>query len=152
MWRLFISICILLALSFLTFGGVVRGTLLNDDEPYFIKGDDGSVYKAEWYGGSTLWFEGDQVILTGDYGLVKMISPDDDDKLSDTWVEDIDLTPAARMERARFAQKTRTGAYPGWCKANWVSARDRPHVPAGPFAGTNFTTRTDLAETRFEGD
>jgi hypothetical protein len=44
--------------------GVIRGILLNDDDPYFIKGDDGSLYKAEWYWGSNLFYEGDQVILT----------------------------------------------------------------------------------------
>jgi hypothetical protein len=34
----------------------VEGTLLNDEDPYFIKGDDGSVYKAEWSWGFTPGF------------------------------------------------------------------------------------------------
>lgn len=64
--------------------------LLNDDDPYFVKGDDGNVYKAEWYGGSSLWNEGDRVILTSNYDLAKMISSDDDDdEVSDVWVDEI---------------------------------------------------------------
>ena len=67
---------------------VIQGTLLNDDGPYFIRGDDGTVYKAEWYGGSTLFFEGDEVILTNNYGLEKMID-DTSDEAADVWVEQI---------------------------------------------------------------
>ena len=68
----------------------MRGVLLNDDDPYFIKGDNGTIYKAEWYGGSILWYEGDRVILTSNYGRAKMLSPDDDDedKVTDVWVEE----------------------------------------------------------------
>jgi Bacterial SH3 domain len=68
--------------------GVIRGILLNDDDPYFIKGDDGSLYKAEWYWGSNLFYEGDQVILTQSYGQAKMIN-EDQDEVADVLVEEI---------------------------------------------------------------
>jgi hypothetical protein len=69
----FISGSIFLGLSLAAMADVVRGTLLNDDEFYFIGGDNGNIYKAEWYGGSILFCEGDEVILTNDSGLEKMI-------------------------------------------------------------------------------
>src|SRR5262249_59658173 len=70
---LFISGCILFTLRVAASAGVVRGTLLNDDDPYIIRGDDGNIYKAEWYWRSTLFSEGDQVILTDNDGEAKMI-------------------------------------------------------------------------------
>jgi hypothetical protein len=88
MRRLFISGSIFLGLSVAAVAGVVRGSLLNDDDPYFIKGDDGNIYKAEWYGGSTLFFEGDEVILTNSYGSEKMIDGMSDET-ADIWVEEI---------------------------------------------------------------
>ena len=88
MRRLFVPCVILLAVTVAVVGGAVRGTLLNDDDPYFIKGDDGNIYKAEWYGGSTLFFEGDEVILTDSYGMEKMID-DTSDETADVWVEQI---------------------------------------------------------------
>ena len=71
--NLFVSGCALFLFSLQVSARVIQGTLLNDDSPYFIRGDDGAIYKAEWYGGSTLFFEGDEVILTNNYGLEKMI-------------------------------------------------------------------------------
>jgi hypothetical protein len=79
--------------SFLTLtvqADVVRGVLLNDDEPYIIRATDGAIYKAEWCGGSSLWSEGDRVILTKYYGQAQMVSPDDDDEMSEVWVEELD--------------------------------------------------------------
>jgi hypothetical protein len=84
----FISGSIFLGLSLAAVADVVRGTLLNDDDPYFIRGDDGNLYKAEWYGGSSLFSEGDEVILTDSYGLQKMID-DAMDETADVWVEEI---------------------------------------------------------------
>jgi hypothetical protein len=80
--------CSLLLLSLPVSGEVVRETLLNDDDPYFIKGHDGTIYKAEWYGGSTQFFEGDEVILTDNYGSQKMIDETTDES-ADVWVEDV---------------------------------------------------------------
>ena len=80
-----------LAVLFITFSvqaGVIRGVLLNDDDPYFISGDDGNVYKAEWYWGSILFYEGDRVLLTNNYGQVKMIN-EDEDEVADVLVEEI---------------------------------------------------------------
>jgi len=79
---------IILGLTLTAVARVINGTLLNGDDPYFIKGDDGNVYKAEWYSGSTLFFEGDEVILTGTFGLVKMID-DDSDEAADVSVEEV---------------------------------------------------------------
>jgi len=79
---------IILGLTLTAVARVINGTLLNGDDPYFIEGDDGNVYKAEWYSGSTLFFEGDEVILTGTFGLVKMID-DDSDEAADVSVEEV---------------------------------------------------------------
>jgi len=79
---------IMLGFSVTAVARVINGTLLNGDDPYFIKGDDGNVYKAEWYSGSTLFFEGDEVILTGTFGLVKMID-DLSDEAADVSVEQV---------------------------------------------------------------
>jgi Bacterial SH3 domain len=95
MRRLLIIAVSFLFIPFSVEPGEIRGVLVNDDEPYFIRGDDGSVYKAEWYGGSTLFSEGDQIILTNGYGLVKMIS-EDEDEVADVWVEEISAHSIAR--------------------------------------------------------
>jgi len=77
---------------------VVRGTLLNDDDPYFIKGDDGKIYKAEWYWGSTLFSEGDLVILTDNDGEAKMID-ETMDETADVSVEEISTEYPSIMVR-----------------------------------------------------
>ena len=69
---------------------VVRAVLLNDDDPYIVKAADGTIYKAEWYAGDSTWFQGDNVILSNDDGRGQMVSPDDGDKLTDVWVEEVD--------------------------------------------------------------
>jgi hypothetical protein len=69
---------------------VVRGVLLNDDDPYIVKAADGTIYKAEWYSGDSAWSQGDPVILTNDNGQAQMVSPDDDDEMSEVWVEEVD--------------------------------------------------------------
>ena len=43
----------------------------------------GTIYKAEWYAGDSAWSQGDNVILTNDDGRGQMVSPDDDDKLTE---------------------------------------------------------------------
>jgi hypothetical protein len=70
--------------------GVVRGVLLNDDDPYIVKANDGTIYKAEWYGGDSSWSHGDRAILTNDNGQGQMVFPDDDDEMSEVWVEEVD--------------------------------------------------------------
>ena len=82
----FVSLFLTLAAQ----AGVVRGVLLNDDDPYIVKANDAAIYKAEWYGGDSSWSEGDTVILTNDYGRGQMVSPDDDDKLPEVMVEEVD--------------------------------------------------------------
>jgi hypothetical protein len=52
---------------------VVRGVLLNDDDPYIVKATDGTIYKAEWYSGDSAWSQGDRVILTNDNGQGQMV-------------------------------------------------------------------------------
>ena len=69
---------------------VVRGVLLNDDDPYIVKATDGTIYKAERYSGDSAWSQGDRVILTNDNGRAQMVSPDDDDEMSEVWVEEVD--------------------------------------------------------------
>jgi len=69
---------------------VVRGILLNDDDPYIVSAINGTIYKAEWYGGYSAWFQGDRVILTNVNGRGQMVSPDDDDKMAEVWVEEIE--------------------------------------------------------------
>jgi hypothetical protein len=69
---------------------VVRGILLNDDDPYLVRATNGGIYKAEWYGGYSAWFQGDHVILTNVNGLGQMVSPDDDDKMAEVWVGEIE--------------------------------------------------------------
>jgi hypothetical protein len=69
---------------------VVRGVLLNDDDPYIVKATDGTIYKAEWYGGDSTWSQGDRVILTNDNGRGQMVSPkDDDDRLTEVSVDEV---------------------------------------------------------------
>ena len=90
MSRLFISTFVSLFLSLTAQAGVVRGVLLNDDDPYIVKATDGTIYQAEWYGGDSVWSQGDNVILTNDNGRGQMVSPDDDDKMTEVMVEEVD--------------------------------------------------------------
>ncbi len=78
-----------LFLTFTAHAGVVRGVLFNDDDPYIIKGTNGVIYKAEWYGGSSLFSQGDFVILTNDDGRGQMISTDNDE-VAEVWVDEVD--------------------------------------------------------------
>ena len=66
--RLFLPAFVSLFLTSAVQGEVVRGVLLNDDDPYIVKAADGTIYKAEWYGGDSTWSQGDRVILTNDNG------------------------------------------------------------------------------------
>ena len=87
---LLVSAFVALFMNFTLQGEVIRGVLLNDDDPYIIKASNGSIYKAEWWGGTSTWFQGDRVILTNDTGKAQMVSPDDEDKMGDVWVEEIE--------------------------------------------------------------
>jgi hypothetical protein len=87
---LLISAMASLLLNLTAQAGVIRGVLLNDDDPYIVKAADGEIYKAEWYGGDSTWSQGDRVILTEGDGRGEMVSPDDDDKMTEVWVEEID--------------------------------------------------------------
>jgi hypothetical protein len=88
--RLLIPAFVSLFLTLAVQAGVVRGVLLNDDDPYIVKASDGTIYKAEWYGGDSSWSQGDNVILTNDDGRGQMVSPDDDDKMTEVMVEEVD--------------------------------------------------------------
>jgi hypothetical protein len=90
MGRLLLSTFALLSINFAAQAGVVRGVLINDEDPYIVKAADGTIYKAEWWGGTSTWFQGDRVILTNDNGRGQMVSPDDDDKMTEVWVEELD--------------------------------------------------------------
>jgi hypothetical protein len=79
---------------------LIRGDLLNDDDPYFVRAGE-AVYKVEWYGGSSLFSEGDEVILTTSYGFGKMIS-DVNDETADVWVEQVE-TPALSWPEHSFS-------------------------------------------------
>jgi hypothetical protein len=68
MRRLLVSAFSSMLLNLTVQAGVVRGVLLNDDDPYIVKATDGTIYKAEWYGGDSTWSQGDRVILTNDNG------------------------------------------------------------------------------------
>jgi hypothetical protein len=96
--KLFVLNCSLFLFSLQVSARVIQGTLLNDDSPYFIRGDDGNIYKAEWYWGSTLFSEGDDVILTDSYGSEKMID-DTTDETADVWVEEISPGYPRRIPR-----------------------------------------------------
>ena len=87
MRRVLLSGLALLSLNFAAQAGVVRGVLRNDEDPYIVKATDGTIYKAEWYGGYSTWFQGDRVILTNDNGRGQMVSPDNDDKMAEVWIE-----------------------------------------------------------------
>jgi Bacterial SH3 domain len=80
---------------------LIRGELLNDDDPYFIRAG-GAVYKVQWYGGSSLFFEGDDVLLTARYGFGKMVS-DATDETADVWIEQINESSANFSESVRDA-------------------------------------------------
>jgi hypothetical protein len=41
-------------------------------------------------GGYSAWFQGDRAILTNDHGRGQMVSPDDDDKMAEVWVQEIE--------------------------------------------------------------
>ncbi len=56
-----------LFMSITVLAELIHGDLLNDDDPYFVRAG-GAVYKVQWYGGSSLFSEGDDVILTTRYG------------------------------------------------------------------------------------
>jgi hypothetical protein len=90
MRRVLLSTLALLFINFAAHAGVVRGILLNDDDPYIVRATNGTIYKAEWYGGYAAWFQGDRVILTNDNGRGQMVSTDDDDKMTEVWVEEIE--------------------------------------------------------------
>jgi hypothetical protein len=55
-----------------------------------VKAADGTIYKVEWFAGDSTWSQGDNVILNNDDGRGQMVSPDDGDKLTDVWVEEVD--------------------------------------------------------------
>ena len=69
-------------------GGGFRGTIRNDEEPFLIRADHGPVYRCRWYGGSTLWFLGDRVQVTGTGGPASMIRLGSDAS-AQVWVEEI---------------------------------------------------------------
>lgn len=53
--------------------GRLYGVLLNDDDPWIVRGNDGAVYECEWYGGDITFWEDDTVLLTTSSGFGYMI-------------------------------------------------------------------------------
>jgi hypothetical protein len=94
--RSFLVALLTLFLSIRALAELIHGDLLNDDDPYFVRAG-GAVYKVQWYGGSSLFSEGDDVILTARYGFGKMIS-DANDETADVWIERIDENSAISSE------------------------------------------------------
>jgi hypothetical protein len=89
---------------------LIRGELLNDDDPYFVRAE-GDIYKVQWYGGSSLFFEGDDVLLTTRYGFGKMVS-DASDETADVWIEQINENSAQFSESIRDAINKRAVVTP----------------------------------------
>ena len=54
-----------------------------------VKSQAGDLYKVEWQSGSSLFSEGDFVILTTSDGLGQMISPESEE-VAEVWVDEID--------------------------------------------------------------
>jgi hypothetical protein len=52
----------------------IFGTILDEEgEFYLVEAEDGTRYKVEWYGGSSLWSVGDSAILTAASGFGYMV-------------------------------------------------------------------------------
>jgi hypothetical protein len=52
----------------------ILGTILDEEgEIYLVEAEDGTRYKVEWYGGSSLWSVGDTAILTAASGFGYMV-------------------------------------------------------------------------------
>jgi S1-C subfamily serine protease len=72
-----------------TLADIVRGTIINDDDPYIVRAENGTLYKVELSSGDSDWSEGDHVVLSNTYGLGKMISQDYE-KAADVDVDEIE--------------------------------------------------------------
>jgi hypothetical protein len=51
----------------------VSGRIFNNASPYFLRTDDGDLYRVTWYSGYQAQ-AGDEVILTNDTGTCTMVS------------------------------------------------------------------------------
>jgi hypothetical protein len=85
---IFVSLLTAVFISATANAGTIKGVLLNDDDPYIVKTRTG-FYKIEWYSGSSLFSEGDVVIITTEYGMGEMISLSNEETAR-VWVEEID--------------------------------------------------------------
>lgn len=65
---------------------MVKGFLLNDDDPYLVESTTGYLHKVEWISGSSLFSRGDFVILTTDYGSGQMISSESE-AVAEVWLK-----------------------------------------------------------------
>jgi hypothetical protein len=90
-----------LVISFAAQAELIRGELLNDDDPYFVRAG-GAIYKVQWYSGSILFYEGDEVLLTTSFGPGKMIA-DLSDETADVWIERMDEDSGISLESIRRA-------------------------------------------------
>ena len=68
--------------------GTIKGVLLNYDDPYILKTRTG-LCKIESYSGSSLFSEGDVVIITTDYGMGEMMSLSNEETAR-VWVQEVD--------------------------------------------------------------
>jgi hypothetical protein len=125
--RSFLVTFLTLTMSLGAQGELIRGELLNDDDPYFVRAG-GAVYKVQWYGGSSLFYEGDDVLLTTRYGLGKMIS-DANDETADVWIEQIDENSANFSESIRDAITKSPVATPA---PSVSAATPTPRPPSDP--------------------
>lgn len=86
MESIFIAVLTGVLITATTKAGTIKGVLLNDDDPYILKTVTGQLYKIEWYSGSSLFSEGDYVIITTDSGMGEMISPSSEETAK-VWVK-----------------------------------------------------------------
>jgi len=74
--RTFCITCLAIAFTLAptaSFAASVQGVAINSSDPLFVKGDDGSIYRCDWYGGSQNFWEGDTVLLTETFGFAKLV-------------------------------------------------------------------------------
>ena len=69
----------------------VFGRLLTSQDPWIIEAADGALYRAEWYGGTTLFWDGDRVLLTERWGFAYLVglSGLSKGKKARVWVDEI---------------------------------------------------------------
>lgn len=71
--RIALTVCLLFALAAVAEAKALYVALLNNNDPWIARDVDRAIYKLEWYGGSSLFWKGDIVLLTKGWGFAKMV-------------------------------------------------------------------------------